>query len=91
MALSSKLSSRLTSLVLAAALLVPAIAGAAGMKKYQVTGKITALTDTMITVDKAGEPWEVQRTADLSIDGKLKVGEKVTIYYHMVADSVKTK
>ena len=64
----------------------------AAAKKYQVTGKLIELTDKVLVVQKSdGEKWELDRTADTKIDGELKVGAKVTIYYHMVADTGEVK
>ncbi|MNT88107.1 hypothetical protein D3C72_2286070 [compost metagenome] len=60
-------------------------------KTYQVTGPITALTDSKITVQKGSEKWEVDRTAATKINGDLKVGQKVTIEYTMTADKVEVK
>lgn len=62
-------------------------------KKYQVTGKVIELTDTMIVVQtvKGDERWEIQRSADAKVDGDLKVGAKVTIEYQMVAKNVEVK
>jgi len=69
------------------------LAVAAGPKTYQVTGKITAVTDTVVTVEKSNqEVWEVARTADLKITGgALAVGAKVTIVYKMVGVSAEIK
>lgn len=58
---------------------------------YQVTGPVLAITDTSITVQKGKDPWEVSRDANTKVTGDLKVGSKVTIKYHMVADSVAVK
>ena len=60
-------------------------------KQYQVTGKLLAVTEKMLTIEKGDEKWEIDRTSDLKVSGKLEVGEKVTIYYHMVADKVEDK
>src|SRR5436190_19374016 len=76
-------------LFLAFALMAPLSAQAA--KKYQVTGKVLELTDKTIIVQKDDEKWELERSADLKVEGELKVGGKVTIHYHMVADSVENK
>ena len=76
-------------LFLSFALLAPLSAQAA--KKYQVTGKVLEVTDKTIVVQKDEEKWELERSADLKVDGELKVGAKVTIHYHMVADSVENK
>ena len=58
---------------------------------YQVTGPVTAVTPTSITVTKAGAPWTVARDANTQVTGNLAVGSKVTIKYHMVADTVTAK
>ncbi len=58
---------------------------------YQVTGPVLSVTDTSITVKKGSSPWEVSRDANTKITGDLKVGSKVTIKYHMVADTVTAK
>jgi hypothetical protein len=80
-----------TRLALAAALLVPGIAGAAQPKTYQVTGPILELTDDVITVQKGKEKWEIARTPDTKVNGELKVGAKVTIEYRMAAATVEVK
>ncbi len=43
---------------------------------------------TSITVKKGKDPWTVSRDASTQVTGDLKVGAKVTIKYHMVADTV---
>lgn len=58
---------------------------------YQVTGPVLAVTDTSITVKKGKDPWTVSRDASTKVTGDLKVGSKVTIQYHMVADTVTAK
>jgi hypothetical protein len=58
---------------------------------YQVTGPVLAVTDTSITVKKGSSPWTVSRDANTQVTGALKVGAKVTIKYHMVADTVAAK
>ncbi len=61
-------------------------------KSYQVTGKVTEATGAKIVVEKAdGEKWELSRSAETKCEGELKVGEKVTISYTMVAKSVTLK
>ena len=81
-------TSKLLAPVMLLALSLPAFAAA---KQYQVTGKVLALTDKVITVEKGDEKWEIDRTSDTKVDGDLKVGNKVTIYYHMTADKVESK
>jgi hypothetical protein len=55
---------------------------------YQVTGPVLAVTPTSITVKKGASPWTVSRDASTQVTGDLVVGAKVTIKYHMVADTV---
>ena len=66
-------------------------AHAQSAKSYQVTGPIIALTDSVITVQKGDEKWEISRSAATKVDGKLAVGTRVTIHYKMSADSVEVK
>ncbi len=75
-------------LVLTAALAGSALADD---HNYQVTGPVLAVTDTSITVKKGKDPWTVSRDASTQVTGDLKVGAKVTIKYHMVADTVAVK
>jgi hypothetical protein len=58
---------------------------------YQVTGPVLAVSPTSITVKKGSAPWTVSRDANTQVTGDLKVGAKVTIKYHMVADTVTAK
>ncbi len=83
-------SHHLIAAVLALTLSTPLAALAA--KKYQVTGTIVELTEKTIVVLKAdGDKWEIECNDDTKVEGKLKVGNKVTIYYHMTADSAEKK
>ncbi len=80
--------------VLLAALALPLILGSSALAddhNYQVTGPILAVTDTSITVQKGKDPWTVSRDASTKVTGDLKVGSKVTISYHMEADTVTVK
>jgi hypothetical protein len=81
------------TLVLVAALgvLVPTTAQARAPKKYQVTGKVLEFSDDLIVVQKDDEKWEIGRDKSTKVDGQLKVGSKVTIYYTMSAASVDAK
>lgn len=58
---------------------------------YQVTGPIVEVTDTMITVLKGKEKFEVARDSSTKVTGDLKVGEKVTIMYTMTAKEIEAK
>src|SRR5262249_29341309 len=59
--------------------------------KYQVTGPVLEVTDTMIAVQKGKDRWEVARDAGTKVTGDLKKGAKVTIKYRMVATTVDVK
>ena len=78
----------------AATLAVLALAAApafAADKTYQVTGPIVAVTDTTITVEKGKEKWEIAIDASTKGAAGVKVGDKVTIEYKMIATSVEVK
>jgi hypothetical protein len=82
---------RLLAVLFTGLLLGSASAVAAGAKTYQVTGPVLEVTDTMITVQKGKETWQIDRTKDTKVTGDLKVGAKVTIMYRMTAESVEGK
>jgi hypothetical protein len=71
--------------------LLVAASSFAAEKTYQVTGPVLDVNDKTITVDKAGEKWEIARDAASTIKGDLKKGAKVTIKYKMVATDVEVK
>ncbi|HXV83194.1 MAG TPA: hypothetical protein VEG60_25310 [Candidatus Binatia bacterium] len=75
----------------AAVFLWTSLAIAAGPKDYQVTGPVLDVTDDVITVEKGKDKWEIGRNKDTKIDGELKKGSRVTIYYKMNATSVEVK
>jgi hypothetical protein len=61
-------------------------------KKYQVTGIVVEVGDKVVVVEKKdGEKWEIDRTPDTKIDGELKKGAKVTIFYTMSASEIEVK
>jgi hypothetical protein len=64
---------------------------AASAKSYQVTGPVVALTDSVITVMKGEEKWEIDRNAATKVDGKLAVGLRVTVHYKMSAATIEVK
>ena len=68
-----------------------AAAVAESADKYQVTGPVLEVTDTMIAVQKGQDRWEVARDAGTKVTGELKKGAKVTIKYRMVATTVEVK
>lgn len=61
---------------------------AAAPKTYQVTGPVLNIQDDIITVQKGEEKWEVLKTADTQVAGRLAVGSKVKIEYRMVAKKI---
>lgn len=78
--------------VFAAAVLAVASAFAAAPSGYQVTGAVTAITDTVLTVQKGKEVFECARNAETKVTGgDPKVGDKVTVHYTMTASSVENK
>ena len=75
-----------------AALLVTGYAAsAADAKTYQVTGPVTEVTPTTITVQKGQEKWQINRDATTKSSGDIKVGSKVTVYYTMTATEIEVK
>jgi hypothetical protein len=77
-------------LALSAGLLSPMTAFAKA-KDYQVTGPIVSVEKHVVTIMKGDEKWEIDLDDATKIEGKLEVGQKVTIHYHMVADKVDQK
>lgn len=80
-----------TRLFLPLMLVLAAGLRAESAKSYQVTGPIVALTENVITVQKGDERWEIARSANTKTDGKLAVGNRVTVHYKMSADSIEVK
>jgi hypothetical protein len=78
-------------LIAAGSILLSGVSFAASPSSYQVTGPITAVTDSMITVMKGKEKFEVARDSSTKVTGDLKVGEKVTIMYTMTAKHIEVK
>ena len=77
-------------LLSAGALLVAAMAGAAEMKTYQVTGPVVSVTDDAIVVTKGKDNWTIGK--DASTKGPaVKPGDKVTIHYRMTATDIEVK
>jgi hypothetical protein len=59
--------------------------------KYQVTGQVVEVTDSMIVVMKGKERFEMARDASTKVTGDIKVGSKITAKYKITATSVEVK
>ena len=81
----------LLSLIAAGSVALSGVAFAASPSTYQVTGPVTAVDDSMITVMKGKEKFEIARDSSTKVTGDLKVGDKVTITYTMTAKEVEVK
>jgi len=78
----------LMALLFALALVVGTFAAA---KSYQFTGTVKAVDATSMTVEKsAKETWQFDLPKDVK-GGAPKVGDKVTVYYKMVATEIESK
>jgi len=67
-----------------------AAGGYAAAKSYQFTGTVKAVDATSLTVEKsAKETWQFEVSKD--VKGAPKVGDKVTVYYKMVATEIEAK
>jgi len=79
-------------LILTLALLVSLAAinlRAADAKSYQVTGPVLEVNPTYIVVQKGEEKWQI--ACDKATLGAVKVGDKVTVQYQMIAKTVEAK
>ena len=73
------------------ALLVTTLAYSAyaAAKSYQFTGAVKTVTGDTFTVQKsATETWEF--TKDASTKGNVKVGDRVTVHYKMIATEIES-
>ncbi len=73
------------------AALLAATSLVAAEKSYQVTGPVLEVTPTTIVVQKGDEKWQLARTSDTKVNGDIKVGDKVTVYYTMTAKEIEVK
>jgi hypothetical protein len=65
--------------------------GYAAAKSYQFTGTVKAADGGTLTVEKsAKETWQFELPKDVK-GGAPKVGDKVTVYYKMVATEIEAK
>jgi uncharacterized protein YxeA len=79
------------ALVVLALVTVAFVAGGyAAVKSYQFTGVVKAADSGSVTVEKsAKETWQFETSKDTK--GVAKVGDKVTVYYKMVATEIEAK
>src|SRR5688572_1546444 len=85
-----KIKANLLSLLVGIQLLTVSSAFSAA-DTYQVTGPIIVMNEKVIVVQKGKERWELARDQMTKIKGELKVGDKVTIRYRMMATVVEKK
>jgi hypothetical protein len=71
--------------------LVLASTAVAAADTYQVTGPILEMTDNTLVVEKNGERWEIARDASTKAETVLKVGDKATVHYRMLATRIESK
>jgi len=65
--------------------------GYAAVKSYQFTGVVKSVDSGTLTVEKsAKETWQFELASDTK-GGKPKVGDKVIVYYKMVATEIEMK
>lgn len=84
-------TTKLLSLIAAVSMSLSGLALADSAKSYQVTGPVLEMNDSMITVQKGKDRWEINRDANSKVPTDLKVGDKVTITYTMTAKDVEMK
>ncbi len=86
-----KIVSFLPAALLAAALAAPALAVDLKVDSFQVTGTVSAVDDSSITVMKGKERFQIAKDAATKVTGDVKVGAKVTVHYKMYAVDVEAK
>ena len=63
---------------------------AADAKSYQVTGPVLEVNDSYLVVQKGEDKWQIARGKSAK-GAAVKVGDKVTVQYQMVAVDVEIK
>jgi hypothetical protein len=83
---------RFIALLIAATIIAALVArGYAAAKSYQFTGTVKAADGATLTVEKsAKETWQFELPKDVK-GGAPKVGDRVTVYYKMVATEIEAK
>jgi hypothetical protein len=77
------------SLIAVALCLATANVSAADAKMYQVTGPVLEVKPTYIVMQKGDDKWQI--AVDPATAASLKVGQKITVQYQMIAKKVTTK
>ena len=78
---------RRITLLLVALVTILTVSAYAATKSYQFTGTVKTVEGDTFTVQKsASETWEF--TKDASTKGAVKVGDKVTVKYKMIATEI---
>ena len=67
------------------------LTGITAANAYQVTGPVLESTPTKIIVQKGKEKWELTRDASTKVPADVKVGDKVTVEYKMIATDIEVK
>jgi hypothetical protein len=81
---------RLIVVVLALITLAFVAGGYAAAKSYQFSGVVKVIDAGTVAVEKSGkETWQFEVSKDTK--GQAKVGDKVTVYYKMVATEIESK
>jgi hypothetical protein len=76
--------------VIVAVMLAFVAGGYAATKTYQFTGVVKTVEGSSFSVEKsAKETWSFETTKDTK--GAPKVGDKVTVYYKMIATEIESK
>ena len=70
-------------------LVAAAVAYASAAHQYQFTGTVTAIDGTNLTVQKSAKETWIFSTEGMTVTAKK--GDKVTVYYHMVAEKIDVK
>ncbi len=80
----------LFSLAVVLAVVFAGVIGMAAEKSYQFTGTVKSVEGNTFTVEKsAKEVWTF--STDTTTKGAPKVGDKVTVYYKMIATEIEAK
>ena len=56
--------------------------GIAVAQTSEMTGKVVAVSSTIITVQSGTDVWDIKRSSSTSVTGALKIGATVTVKYN---------